>query len=266
MKTCFIIMPLTTPDLYLETYKGDKQHFIHVLDHLFKPAVEAVGLQTITSSLGGSEIIHDEIIKNLATADLVLCDVSVSNPKVFFELGVRMTLNKPVAMVKDDCTDNTPFDLSQMNYYRYDSSLSAWVVGEEINRLKEYLASSISRSSVFGDPLVFNASIPQDAPNSPFTSEEINRISNALKILSVKVQETLELQPDHIRFLESKLGYLEEATKRQGRVDWMNLSVGVLLNIAIVLAFDPVKASLLWDYFRATVGSALGNLLGLPPN
>lgn len=42
--SCFIIMPLTTPAQYVEAYKGDADHFIHVLNHLFIPVIEAAGM------------------------------------------------------------------------------------------------------------------------------------------------------------------------------------------------------------------------------
>ena len=98
-------MPLTTPARYVETYKGDTQHFIHVLGHLFKPAIEAAGLTPITPMSKGSKVIHGDIIRNLETADLVLCDMSILNPNVFFELGIRTALNKSVAMIRDNATD-----------------------------------------------------------------------------------------------------------------------------------------------------------------
>ena len=40
-KKCFIIMPITTPDTYIERYRDGLDHFKHVLLCLFVPAVEA---------------------------------------------------------------------------------------------------------------------------------------------------------------------------------------------------------------------------------
>ena len=110
--TCFIIMPLTTPARYVDHYKGDTDHFIHVLDHLFKPAIQAAGMDPIPPISKGSEIIHGDIIRNLETADLVLCDMSILNPNVFFELGIRTALNKSVAIIRDNVTERIPFDLN----------------------------------------------------------------------------------------------------------------------------------------------------------
>src|SRR3954451_8229180 len=105
-------MPLTTPPPALDAYSGDPDHFIHVLDHLFAPAVEAAGYELVRPIMRGADLIQAEIIKNLEQGDLVLCDVSQLNANVFFELGVRTALDRPVAMVKDDKTATYPFDTS----------------------------------------------------------------------------------------------------------------------------------------------------------
>lgn len=61
---------------------------------------------------------------------MVLCDMSQNNPNVFFELGVRTSVNKPVALVRCDEDSPIPFDVSGVNTHTYDlpqrqTSLSA---------------------------------------------------------------------------------------------------------------------------------------------
>ncbi|HKU72631.1 MAG TPA: hypothetical protein VJR02_01810 [Pyrinomonadaceae bacterium] len=143
MKTCFIIMPISTPKDSVELYNGDADHFLHVLDCLFIPAIETCGLQAILPVVAGSEIIHGEIIKNLSSSDLVLCDISQLNANVFFEFGIRTALNKPVALVTDDTTMNIPFDTGIINYHRYNSSLQGWVIKSEINKLSEHINKTL---------------------------------------------------------------------------------------------------------------------------
>jgi len=43
--TCFIIMPITVPENYLPFYGNDGEHFIHVMQHLFIPAIEEAGFE-----------------------------------------------------------------------------------------------------------------------------------------------------------------------------------------------------------------------------
>lgn len=140
-------MPLTTPLSALQDYGGDDQHFLHVLEHLFIPAITAAGHEPIKPIMRGSDLIHAEIIKNLEQADLVLCDVSLLNANVFFELGIRTALDRPVAMVKDDRTPTYPFDTSMINYHSYNSGLSAWTLADDIRLLVQHIRDSATRAS-----------------------------------------------------------------------------------------------------------------------
>jgi len=88
-KKCFIIMPITTPEDYMDYYSGDKDHFKHVLEHLFIPAIEEAGLQPVPPTTKGSEIIHAEIIKNIENSHYVLCDMPILNPNVFLNSALE---------------------------------------------------------------------------------------------------------------------------------------------------------------------------------
>ena len=141
-ESCFIIMPITTPKHLVEQYKGDADHFAHVLEHLFYPALQIAGFEPVPPKTIGSDLIQAEIIKQLSLCELVLCDMSILNPNVFFEFGIRTSLNKPVALVVDDKTENIPFDASIINFHRYGSSLDAWSIESEINKLVEHVKNS----------------------------------------------------------------------------------------------------------------------------
>ncbi len=143
---CFIIMPITTPANLAEHYNGDKDHFAHVLDHLFMPAVEKAGFSPISPKATGADLIQAEIIKQLSDTELVLCDMSIMNPNVFFELGIRTALDKPVALVRDDKTENLPFDTAILNCHTYKSGLTLWDHEKEIENLSKHIHTSFDRS------------------------------------------------------------------------------------------------------------------------
>lgn len=108
---------------------------------MFIPAIEAAGFTPIRPEAKGSPLIHGQIVKHLSEADLVLCDLSSHNPNVFFELGVRTSLNKPIALVRDEHT-KLPFDTSGINTLRYDSKLQGWDVADEIKKITEHITES----------------------------------------------------------------------------------------------------------------------------
>jgi len=145
-KTCFIIMPITTPDFMLDKYHDGKEHFKHILDCLFIPSVEKAGYQAIPPIAKGADLIHAEVVHNLETADIVLCDMSCLNPNVFFEFGIRTSLNKPVCVVKDELTEDVPFDAAILNYHEYKSSLEPWYLEAEVEALSKHIVASAERS------------------------------------------------------------------------------------------------------------------------
>ncbi|MFC1984259.1 hypothetical protein ACFLVO_04550, partial [Chloroflexota bacterium] len=97
----------------------------------FIPAVEKAGYTPVPPQAKGADLIHAEIIKNLESANIVLCDMSSLSANVFFELGIRTALNKPVCIVKDELTPKVPFDTAILNYYEYKCALDPWELPKE---------------------------------------------------------------------------------------------------------------------------------------
>ena len=54
---CFIIMPVTTPVHLVKQPGGDEDHFAHVLEYLFVPAIEKAGLEVIVYLVDASTTI-----------------------------------------------------------------------------------------------------------------------------------------------------------------------------------------------------------------
>ena len=128
MLLCFAIMPISVPPDRLGTYSNQPDHFLHVAEYLFRPAVEAAGYEFRTPAAQHAEIIQAGIIESLGEADLVLCDISTWNPNVFYEFGIRCALDKPVAMIKDNTTERIPFDTAMVNCHTYSAELSVMSV------------------------------------------------------------------------------------------------------------------------------------------
>lgn len=140
--TCFIAMPMTTRPEDAAAY-GDEDHWNHVMEHFFVPTIEKAGLTPVRPIARGSSMIHAGIIQNLENADMVLCDMSGHNPNVFFELGVRTSLDKPIAIVRDEKT-TIPFDLGGLNAHPYKSHLNLWELPEQMERLESHLQAAIT--------------------------------------------------------------------------------------------------------------------------
>lgn len=142
---CFIIMPISTPEP--DHYNGDKQHFEHVLDCLLVPAVKKAGFNPVLPVSKGSDIIQAEIIKNLAEADLVLCDMSILNANVFYELGIRTALDKPIALVADDRLEKIPFDMAILNCKTYRADLKSWELEKDIRLIAGHISDAFEKAA-----------------------------------------------------------------------------------------------------------------------
>jgi hypothetical protein len=85
-----------------------------------------------------SAMIHADMFKDLRDRAVVLCDLSLGNPNVLYELGIRHTLSS-AGTVLMCCEDSPlPFDvhLSRVVFYRYDGQSLDW---EEAERVVEKL-------------------------------------------------------------------------------------------------------------------------------
>ncbi len=274
--SCFIIMPITTPAHYVEQYKGDGDHFKHVLDHLFKPAIDAAGMEPIAPIVKGSEIIHGEIIKNIETADLVLCDMSILNPNVFFELGIRTALNKSVAMVKDDVTGKIPFDTGIINHHTYNSDgLTAWDMDAEIKSLKTHLEDCMNNgeeNALWGYfSMSQQAVVPSDAPD---VDKKLGYLIKQVESLSHKVNKTSIFHREEPNFYgdpNSLIARIKVTLLAWGLKDeeYRLIVKGSHMTLATINALDNESYETLDDLclkhgFKLAWRS--GELLGLPGN
>lgn len=105
---CFVAMPFSEKtDDYATGF------FAEVYASLFVPAIEAAGMVPQTARRQGSDVIQATIINDLLNADLVLVDLTEHNPNVLFELGIRISQQKPTVLVKATGT-NPIFDVDHL--------------------------------------------------------------------------------------------------------------------------------------------------------
>ena len=114
-RQCFVIMPFSTI-----TGLATEKEWTQIFDNLIKPAVQDAGLNY---SCKRSEPIRGNIIagivQNLATAHIVIADLSGKNANVFYELGVRHALIGKTILLAQQKKD-IPSDLQNYAYHIYD--------------------------------------------------------------------------------------------------------------------------------------------------
>ena len=84
-----------------------------------------------------SSIIQD-IITEISDASVIIADITMDNPNVFYELGYAHALNKPTILLADvDKRKSLPFDLSGFRTILYSNSIGGKKDIEEM--LEKYL-------------------------------------------------------------------------------------------------------------------------------
>jgi hypothetical protein len=78
--------------------------------------------------------------------------------------------------------------------------------------------------------------------NAPFTPPEKIRIAQVIHELKEHLLRTVELSADQLKFIDARLGHLEDAAGRLGRKDWTTLAMGALTSIIIGAALPPDSA------------------------
>lgn len=129
----FVIMPFVERD-----EKRPNGFFKEVLDSLIIPAGIEAGFTVETANKQGSDVIQSTIINDLLEADIVIADLTDHNPNVLFELGVRMAVDKPIALVKTKDTGRI-FDIDNMlRVKEYNQNLWKSTIEKDLPELTDH--------------------------------------------------------------------------------------------------------------------------------
>jgi hypothetical protein len=111
--TAFIVMQFSAP--YNEVYS----HVIKQLCDEFR--IDAVRADEIY----GPGIIIKDVIDHIAKSQVVIADISPTNPNVYFEVGYALALGKPIILLAQRRPPEAPlpFDLSAFRVQFYDDSI-----------------------------------------------------------------------------------------------------------------------------------------------
>ncbi len=134
LPVCGVVMPIAPMGDY------SKNHWADVLN-IIKEAAEIAGYKAqLVSDSESVGVIHRDIVQNLYQNEIIVCDVSGKNPNVMFELGMRLTFDKPTVIIKDDVT-NYSFDIGNIRHLEYPHDLRYNVIQgfrkDLANRIRE---------------------------------------------------------------------------------------------------------------------------------
>lgn len=141
---CFIVMPFGVkpfPDGSGRTFDFDKVYRV-----VIQRAVREAGMTPIRADEHiGSALIHTDMFRDLRDRAVVLADLSLDNPNVFYELGIRHVMSSSGTVLMCRKGSTLPFDvkLSRTIFYDFDGKSLDW---EEVERVLEPLKLALEEA------------------------------------------------------------------------------------------------------------------------
>lgn len=126
--------------------------FNPIYEQLIKPSLVEAGYEiTRADNLLDQQNILRDIVVGIATADLVIADLTTQNANVFYELGLCHGLRVSTVLITQSMED-VPFDLRSYRVQVYETRFDK--IHELKKTLKEIGERHKSRSVTFGSPVV----------------------------------------------------------------------------------------------------------------
>ena len=146
MQRAFVIRPFGTK----KDSAGTEIDFERVHRELIEPALKNAELDGgTTGEIIEAGNIREDTFALIIEADLVVCDVTLHNANVFYELGIRHALRKKhTVVIKGKPTaDDTPFDILTDRYLRYEHINPAAAVSALTDAIQATLTSDYETDS-----------------------------------------------------------------------------------------------------------------------
>ena len=116
----------------------ERQTSDFVMRNIISPVANKSGYETLRSDIiNTANTIDQDIISQLNDSDIVIADVTGTNPNVMFEIGYRTAVNKPLIVMAQSVND-LPFDIHNIRVFTYPTKLP------DLNDLQSRLGNMIS--------------------------------------------------------------------------------------------------------------------------
>jgi hypothetical protein len=172
--------------------------FDKVDELLIKPAMEKCGLVGGTTAIvQGSGPIHQDMFQLILCAAVVICDITVHNPNVFYELGVRHALRKKyTVLIKGAPSDDrAPFDIAGLRYMEY-----SWAdPGQDVQKLIDVINATQALDRETDSPIFLMMPKLQQADSSSLRTVPPSFTQEVQLARSRKDKGWLRLLADDVR-------------------------------------------------------------------
>ncbi|WP_425617601.1 hypothetical protein NA78x_001282 [Anatilimnocola sp. NA78] len=204
-------------------------------DHLMKFVIYPAVKELLGNSDGQSIVRADtmgepgrittQILRELVSADVVIADVTGTNPNVMYEVGIRQAIVKPLVLMAES-SQKLPFDLSDLRTVFYKLDLEHFERAQ--NELKAHLEKAFAGAVSPLDKALFLSNEGQ-LGGTPDGSRDLLAVLEVCEGILKETQETKDLVTEIGRVAiqiqgtkEDQREEREEATRNQLGMMFMN--------------------------------------------
>jgi hypothetical protein len=249
---CFVAMPFGKRKDPSRPRKPEIE-FNEIYDKAIKPGIEDAGLKPKRADkdeTGG--LIHKPMLEDLLLCDYVVADLTIPNPNVYYEVGVRHAARHNTTLPISASHSSVPFDLGPVRALRYDIGKNNEFTDEHAAALRKALGDrlrqlrELSRVADAPDSPVFQLVEKTQQSNLPADARlrRIKETDTALFELLNRYagHEKTDIFRDYVAYSEERRKQLEAARKAK--------DVNELNRIREELRpFDTVEAGVIVDLY-----------------
>jgi hypothetical protein len=148
------------------------QGFDEIYDLFLLETLNSAGFKVLRADdIGNSQNILKDILRGIASSNLIVADLTDSNPNVYYELGLAHALRKPVILFTQDISD-IPFDLRSYRVIPYKTHFAD--ITQARKQLTEIAVKFLKGEAEFGSPVsdFLPSDMQEPAPSSPRESPD----------------------------------------------------------------------------------------------
>jgi tetratricopeptide (TPR) repeat protein len=230
----FTAMPFGRKPDPSNTYEID---FDDIYKRSIIPATKDVNLDVIRADeerMGG--FIHAPMYERLLLAEIVIADLTLANPNVFYELGIRHAARPRATIMIFNEGATLPFDVRPLRAIPYRLNNEGKLSDAEADKLRKALAQKLKEAQ---DDDISDSPLFQLIPNFPgiqLPHEVTESFRDRAKYI-----DSLRVEIEKARF--NKESGVEELNKIRTQLEPFNIAPPELL-VDLILAYRDLKS---WD-------------------
>ncbi len=182
-KICFVISPIGQAESDIRR-QADK-----VLKHIIKRPLEPLGFKVLRAdAISEPGTINLQVLKRIVDSEIVVADLTGTNPNVMYELAIRHATKKPVILLIKS-GEKIPFDIATERTIFYDLGdiESVENTREELTRQAQFIQNDEFNTSTPFSLIEESSSTPkssnQEADNWAIALDDISFIKATIKKL-----------------------------------------------------------------------------------